>query len=426
MVALHQSLTTLIFSYQLTLPNFAAAEFSLNEWEKAATHHPRAQQKLLDFHNDREKLQSQSQGLTEERSQLQERLTQWRDESDKLTISPDATAPPTWSTLRDAESACQQSQSLVQQRNTTWQLLQQQREEAQRHLLEEEQQLLQALANSSFADITALRSALLCAEEEQKISTWQTDWQKRLQACEIALTQRRSDLQTLMDAGAPDQEASAALREAMQQSEQQSSALHSQITLGEDALRRDAAQREEHQRKSAEVAEQLRELETWQLLRGLIGSHDGAKFRKFAQGISLDILIHHANQHLQNLSDRYRLQRQAHAELTLEIIDLYQANTCRPMASLSGGESFIVSLALALGLSDLAGRNVQIDSLFIDEGFGTLDADALDTALSTLETLHQQNKIIGIISHIDLLKERIRTKINIRKLSAGSSTVEVA
>ena len=161
-------------------------------------------------------------------------------------------------------------------------------------------------------------------------------------------------------------------------------------------------------------------------MRGLIGSHDGAKFRKFAQGVSLDILTHHANKHLQQLSERYRLQRQDHVDLTLEIIDQFQANCTRPMSSLSGGESFLVSLALALGLSDLAGRNVRIDSLFIDEGFGSLDADALDAAISTLESLHQQNKTIGVISHIDLVKERIHTKINVRRLSAGSSTLDVA
>lgn len=424
--ASQQNLTDLIAPYQLTMPDFTSNEFSLSEWEKAATHHPRAQQTLARYQNDREKLHAQSQNLSEELSQLQERLAEWHNESNNFLNPADSNSTPPWQTLREAETACQQSQNLVEQRKSTLHLLQRQNDQAQTNLLEEEQQLLKALAPSPITDIATLRTALLPAAEEQKIHAWQTGWQTRQQTCEINITQRRNDLQNLIDAGAPDQEASAILREALQQCERQVGTLTSQITLGADALTRDAAQRTEYQRKTNEVAEQLRELETWQLLRGLIGSHDGAKFRKFAQGISLDILIHHANRHLRNLSDRYRLQRQTDAELTLEIVDLYQANCCRPMASLSGGESFIVSLALALGLSDLAGRNVQIDSLFIDEGFGTLDADALDTALSTLESLHQQNKIIGIISHIDLLKERIRTKINIRKLSAGSSTVEVA
>jgi exonuclease SbcC len=424
--ASQQNLEILLAPYHLPMPDFASKEFSLSEWEKAATHHPRAQQKLANFQNDNEKLQSQSQNLSEELSQLQECLTEWRNESNHYPHMTESSPQPPWQTLRDAETACQQSQSAVEQCNTTLQLLQRQSQEAQHKWQEEKQHLLKSLTQSPFSDIDILRGSLLPSAEEQKINAWQTDWQTRQQSCKIAITQRRSDLQLLINAGAPDQEAIAILREALQQSEQQANTLSSKITLGEDVLSRDTDLRAEYQRKTAEVAEQLRELETWQILRSLIGSHDGAKFRKFAQGISLDILLNHANQHLRNLSERYRLQRQAEAELTLEIIDLYQANCCRPMASLSGGESFIVSLALALGLSDLAGRNVQIDSLFIDEGFGTLDADALDTALSTLESLHQQNKIIGIISHIDLLKERIRTKINIRKLSAGSSTVEVA
>jgi exonuclease SbcC len=195
--------------------------------------------------------------------------------------------------------------------------------------------------------------------------------------------------------------------------------------LLEEELRRDGAQRVEHQSKTSQIADQERDLESWRILKDLIGSHDGAKFRRFAQGVSLDILTHHANRHLRKLSQRYLLQRQKNNELALEIVDLDQAGTTRPMASLSGGETFLVSLALALGLSDLAGRNVQIDSLFIDEGFGSLDVDALDAAISTLEALHQDNKTIGIISHVELLKERISTKIVVRKLAAGTSTLEI-
>jgi exonuclease SbcC len=96
------------------------------------------------------------------------------------------------------------------------------------------------------------------------------------------------------------------------------------------------------------------------------------------------------------------------------------------MNTLSGGESFLVSLALALGLSDLAGRRTQIRSLFIDEGFGTLDADTLDTAISTLENLQADGKTIGIISHVEALKERIATQIRVRRLAGGVSKVEVA
>lgn len=425
-VELHESLAPLVALYQLTLPDFAADNFSLSTWEKAATQYLRGEQKLADLTHQRENFQSDWQRLNDELTTQKALQSQWLEESKVFTESTDDSPPPAWKNLRDAEIACQQSQRLIEQSLTTRTLRQQQTEQAKLAWEDCEQPLLTHLKDTSFASINAVRQALLTQEEEQRISAWHQDWLRRQQESQIALAQRTQEWQALIDANAPDHETCLRLEEEMQQLKQHINSLQQQITLGEDAIRRDAQQRADYQRKSVEVAAQLNELETWKTMRALIGSYDGAKFRKFAQGISLDILIHHANVHLRNLSDRYRLQRQADAELTLEIIDLYQANSCRPMASLSGGESFIVSLALALGLSDLAGRNVQIDSLFIDEGFGTLDADALDTALSTLESLHQQNKTIGIISHIDLLKERIRTKINIRKLSAGSSTVEVA
>jgi exonuclease SbcC len=132
-----------------------------------------------------------------------------------------------------------------------------------------------------------------------------------------------------------------------------------------------------------------------------------------------------ANVHLQKLSDRYRIEKSADKDLELQIIDAYQADIHRPMSTLSGGESFLVSLSLALGLSELAGRKTRIDSLFIDEGFGTLDADTLDIAMSALENLRENGKSIGIISHVEALKERIGTQIVVSKKEAGSSKIKL-
>jgi len=125
------------------------------------------------------------------------------------------------------------------------------------------------------------------------------------------------------------------------------------------------------------------------------------------------------------LSERYRLRRIEGGELTLEIVDRHQADATRPMQSLSGGESFLVSLALALGLSDLAGRNVRIDSLFIDEGFGSLDPDTLDLAVAALDSLRLSNKTVGVISHVELLKERIPVQIRVEKRTGGISVLHV-
>ncbi|RPJ11338.1 MAG: hypothetical protein EHM36_01630 [Deltaproteobacteria bacterium] len=159
----------------------------------------------------------------------------------------------------------------------------------------------------------------------------------------------------------------------------------------------------------------------WEKLHDLIGSADGKKFRVFAQGLTFESLISHANQHLRRMSDRYTLVRNEDSPLDLDIRDDYQAGEIRSTKNLSGGESFIVSLALALGLSGMASRNVQIDSLFLDEGFGTLDNETLEVALDALSGLHQEGKIIGVISHVPALKERISTQILVEKTTGGRS-----
>ncbi len=134
-------------------------------------------------------------------------------------------------------------------------------------------------------------------------------------------------------------------------------------------------------------------------------------------------MVSHANLQLARMTDRYLLIRDENQPLELNVIDNYQAGEIRSTKNLSGGESFIVSLALALGLSKMAGRKVRVDSLFLDEGFGTLDDEALETALETLSSLQQDGKLIGIISHVSALKERISTRITISPVSGGKSIV---
>jgi len=107
------------------------------------------------------------------------------------------------------------------------------------------------------------------------------------------------------------------------------------------------------------------------------------------------------------------------------LVDFFQTNDMRSVDTTSGGEKFLISLALALGLSDLASKNAKISSLFIDEGFGTLDSNTLETVISTLETLRAQGKIIGIISHVENLKERISTQIQVIKKSQGVSELNI-
>ncbi len=166
-----------------------------------------------------------------------------------------------------------------------------------------------------------------------------------------------------------------------------------------------------------------KECTRWDDLHLLIGSADGKKFRNFAQGLTFEMMAVHANRRLRKMTDRYVLIRDASQPLELNVIDNYQAGEIRSTKNLSGGESFIVSLALALGLSQMASRNVRIDSLFLDEGFGTLDDDSLETALETLAGLRQDGKLIGVISHVTALKERIGTQIQVTPGSGGRSSL---
>ncbi|MCX5828357.1 MAG: AAA family ATPase [Deltaproteobacteria bacterium] len=176
--------------------------------------------------------------------------------------------------------------------------------------------------------------------------------------------------------------------------------------------------------------ERLRQLDAqkteclrWDTLHQLIGSADGKKFRNFAQGLTFEMMISHANRQLRKMTDRYLLLRDVVQPLELNVIDNYQAGEIRSTKNLSGGESFLVSLALALGLSQMASRNVRVDSLFLDEGFGTLDEDALETALETLASLRRDGKLIGVISHVAALKDRISAQIQVIPETGGRSRI---
>jgi exonuclease SbcC len=164
--------------------------------------------------------------------------------------------------------------------------------------------------------------------------------------------------------------------------------------------------------------------ENWKKLNELFGSATGSKFKEIAQGYTLDVLLTYANKHLQELSRRYELKRIPNT-LGLEVIDLDMLGEIRSVHTLSGGESFLVSLALALGLSSLSSNRMKVESLFIDEGFGSLDADTLRVAMDALERLQTQGRKIGVISHVSEMNEHISTQIRVEKSVSGRSKIEV-
>ncbi len=172
------------------------------------------------------------------------------------------------------------------------------------------------------------------------------------------------------------------------------------------------------------IARQEATYRLWETLNGLIGSSEGKKFRNYAQQYTLDVLLGYANRHLNELSRRYRLQRISDT-LALMVVDQDMGDEQRSVHSLSGGESFLVSLALALGLASLSSNRVRVESLFIDEGFGSLDADTLRVAMDALDGLQSMGRKVGVISHVQEMTERIATRILVQRTAGGRSLVGV-
>ena len=268
-----------------------------------------------------------------------------------------------------------------------------------------EQELLQAALPSPAREELASRAKVL-DEQKTNLNARRTDRETRL-AVEI---ERKVTDQTLEDLQSQLREHERALQE-----------LREIIAALRLKLTENVAAKERLKEKQATIEAQKRECQRWDALHALIGSADGKKYRNFAQGLTFEMMVGHANRQLQKMTDRYLLVREGAQPLELNVVDNYQAGEVRSTKNLSGGESFIVSLALALGLSQMSSKNVRVDSLFLDEGFGTLDEEALDMALDTLSGLQQEGKLIGVISHVQALKERISTQITVSPRNGGRS-----
>ena len=213
------------------------------------------------------------------------------------------------------------------------------------------------------------------------------------------------------------------LLDALGQLQQQFSEQQKQLGAVEQQLAANETLKQNQQQLLDAINQQRNHTEEWKALHQLIGSSDGKKFRNFAQGLTFNIMVAHANEQLKKMSDRYLLIADSEQPLMLNVMDNYQGGQIRTSKNLSGGESFIISLSLALGLSNMASHRMQVDSLFLDEGFGTLDEEALDVALDTLTNLQQSGKLIGVISHIQALKDRISSQIQVVPQTGGISKI---
>jgi exonuclease SbcC len=331
----------------------------------------------------------------------------------------------------------EQTQSLNREKNSVVRLeeellqLEKQVQEAkegadqqQAQLSELSQELQEEATKRGFTRLEALQAALL--PEEQALH-WKEQLAEYDRVGQELVTNQKTVSRQLEEAQL--KVAPLAPLDSLRSQLEEGESLHKeeQQTLGsiQTRLEENSARKQKQQQLLQRIEVQRKEFVRWEKLNVLIGSADGKKFRVFAQGLTLEKLVQLANQHLQDLNGRYIIHTKEEAELELEIIDTFQADHRRSMNTLSGGESFLVSLSLALGLSDLAGRRTQIRSLFIDEGFGTLDESTLDLALTTLENLQASGKVIGVISHVKELKERIGTQLQIIKGANGFSEVHI-
>jgi exonuclease SbcC len=290
------------------------------------------------------------------------------------------------------------------------------------HLEQTENGFLQQLREKDFPDETAFRNACLPELERKQLTEAarcladeQADLESRARATQKRLEEEQAKQLT--------QEPVENLRQTLEDALARQKALQQDIGAIRQKLDNNNALKRRQAERLQAIEAQTRESGRWDRLHELIGSADGKKFRNFAQGLTFELMIGHANRQLQKMTDRYLLVRDKDQPLELNVMDNYQAGEIRSTKNLSGGESFLVSLSLALGLSQMSSRNVRVDSLFLDEGFGTLDEESLDTALETLAGLQQEGKLIGVISHVGALRERIPTQIQVTPRSGGRSAL---
>jgi len=292
---------------------------------------------------------------------------------------------------------------------------------AKKLLEENERNFTAILADHEFETETAFISARLPSERIHELEEKGTELTARinhLSGQEQHLQAEWNKIDHVLIAGSNEK----ALIDIHLQCSKQIEALTEEIGRIKERISADKGAWEKVQHLQSEYAALCRDASPWLELDNLIGSSDGKVYRDFAQSLTFGVLVEYANMHLQRFTDRYHLI--GTEKLSFQVRDLYQAGETRSIKNLSGGEKFIVSLALALGLSGMAGEKICIDSLFLDEGFGTLDEQALELALDTLSTLPHEGKMIGIISHVHALKDRIPTQIVVTRVGEGRSTLK--
>jgi exonuclease SbcC len=410
----------------------------LKAWQEQAKLKTDIEKQIADINSDVKRLDAvidtQVKALTEKQENLErlkKELTEGTEERKQLygDKKPDDEEGRLNKAIADAEKAEKKARDLnteLQQKLTTAKThiesLKKRIEQRTPELQKAETDFSAALIPAGFADEKAFLEARLPHEERESLSSRA----KELDDAGTELKAKQKDRETRLATEIAKKLTDKTLEELepqFKEFEESLKELRDAVAGLKHKLSENTAAKDRIKEKQSVIEAQKKECHRWEKLHGLIGSADGKKYRNFAQGLTFELMVSHANRQLEKMTDRYLLIRDEQQPLELNVIDNYQAGEIRSTKNLSGGESFIVSLTLALGLSKMASRKVRVDSLFLDEGFGTLDEEALETALETLSGLQQDGKLIGIISHVSALKERISTQINITPVSGGRSSL---
>ena len=287
-----------------------------------------------------------------------------------------------------------------------------------------EQLISNRAASLGFSTLEELQSSLLHPEQREAL-------EQKKESIDYEIAHYTAELETIREKlGEEDPkrvtvESLEDLSIEIQEARKRKDELGQELSVVLDRLERHEASEKEYGRLIQEMEQQEKVCDRINDEKSFFETAGEVEIRMRVRELMLERLLEHSNRHLEELSGRYYLRRREKNGLELEIEDVFQHRARRPVNTLSGGESFLVSISMALGLSDIAGNGRKIESLFIDEGFGYLDDETLYNVLSTLKNLKNTRKMVGIISHVKMLEDEIPTKIKITKLSGGMSRLDV-
>uniref|UniRef100_UPI004025571F AAA family ATPase n=1 Tax=Segatella hominis TaxID=2518605 RepID=UPI004025571F len=403
-LAEHKALTTNLISQEKNKKE--AYEKALQAWNNTK--------------KEMEEWQAQYQQILngEEPDAAEQRLTAAKDEATKAADDQNENINKLKAELANCKGS---HQTMLSQNKTTKETLQTKEKELDLWIEEYNKQLAEKSIEPSLIDRNTIREMLHSAEDWNAIRR-EKDEKEKAVASTTALYQsaEKAHQQHLEHQPAQTRDALLAIQQEYQERSQRNELIAANARM---------QNHQEAVKQLGDKAEALKlvtqEKDDWTAITDAIGA-DGKTLRKIAQCYTLSFLIAHANQEIRKFNSRYELQQVKHS-LGIRVIDHDRADDIRDTTSLSGGETFIVSLGLALGLSALSSRNISFENLFIDEGFGTLDPDTLATVIDSLAMLQSsQGKKVGVISHTDTMSERITTQIRIIKNgNSGSSHIEI-